>query len=483
MIIKKLDNIYLIAICGTAMASLAAMLKSKGFRVAGSDEHIYPPMSTFLEGQGIPIFQGFDEKHLSPRPDLVIIGNAMSRGNPEVEAVLEQKIPYTSSAEALKRFFIEGKHSIVVSGTHGKTTTSSLIAWLLESAGKDPSFMIGGIPKNFNQGFKIGLSNLFVVEGDEYDTAFFDKAAKFYHYQPETVIINNIEFDHADIYDNLDQIKLAFKRLVNLIPRNGLLLANMEDENVLELCPSAFSTVQTFGICPEAYWRADNIHFAETGTTFDIVKNGTLFCTVTVALTGHHNIRNILAATGACFFYGIKEQQLKKALADFQNIVKRLEIKGQINNITIYDDFAHHPAKVKATISGLRHQFPRAKIWAVFEPRTSTSKRKIMEDQYAASFDDADTSIIAPLHLPHKVRDDQRLSVESLVKKINQRGKRALYLSSVQAIIDLLSQQAQAGDKILIMSNGGFENIHQRLIDKLKAVFLSASLKNPDKNW
>ena len=465
---KNTENIFLIAICGTAMGSLAAMLKNRGYHVSGSDEHVYPPMSTFLKSQGIKIYQGFDEVHLEPAPDLVIIGNAMSRGNPEVEAVLERKIPYTSSADALKRFFIQGKRSIVVSGTHGKTTTSSLIAWILESAGKDPGFMIGGIPKNFNQGFKVSDSDLFVVEGDEYDTAFFDKAAKFFHYLPETIIINNIEFDHADIYDNLDQIKLAFRRLVNLIPRNGLFLANIEDSNVMELVPAAFSTVQTFGLKPDAYWCANNIKFYEDHTCFDIIKEGKLFTTVSVHLSGYHNIRIILAAAGAAFFYGTTAEQIKQALSSFQNIVKRLEVKAVINDITIYDDFAHHPSKVKSTINGLRCRFPNRKIWAVFEPRTSTSKRKIMEDDYAAAFDDADTTIIAPLYLPQKVNAEERLSVESLIEKINQRKKQAYYISSVEEIVNFLGETAKAGDLILIMSNGGFDNIHKRLIDRLK---------------
>ena len=296
MIEKNIKNIYLIAICGTAMGSLAAMLKSRGYQVSGSDEHVYPPMSTFLESQGIKLFQGFDKNHLFPRPDLVIIGNAMSRGNPEVEAVLDLKIPYTSSADALKRFFIQGNRSIVVTGTHGKTTISSLVAWILESAGKDPGFMIGGIPKNFNRGFKLGKGDLFVVEGDEYDTAYFDKAAKFFHYLPETVILNNIEFDHADIYDSLDEIKLAFRRLVNLIPGNGLLLANIEDPNVMELCPTAFSDVQTFGLKQDAYWRADNISFYEDRTSFDLFKQDKLFSQVSVPLSGNHNVKNVLAA-------------------------------------------------------------------------------------------------------------------------------------------------------------------------------------------
>ncbi|HEX9972732.1 MAG TPA: UDP-N-acetylmuramate:L-alanyl-gamma-D-glutamyl-meso-diaminopimelate ligase [bacterium] len=468
MVQKDIKNIYMIAICGTAMGSLAAMLQSQGYQVTGSDDHVYPPMSTFLESQGIAILQGFQADNLSPAPDLVIIGNAMSRGNPEVEAVLERKIPYTSVAAALKTFFIEGKHSIVVTGTHGKTTTSSLVAWLLEFAGKDPGFLIGGIPRNFQQGFKVGKSDLFVVEGDEYDTAFFDKAAKFFHYLPECLIVNNIEFDHADIYENLDQIKLAFRRLINLVPRNGLLLANREDEIVMELSERAFSPVQTFGLSGEAYWKANNIQFFEDHTTFDIIKQGDLFAPVSIQLTGYHNIRNVLAAVAAAHFYGVSVDSMQQGLPQFQNILKRLEVKAVINNITIYDDFAHHPTKVRSTVNGLRCRFPDRKIWAVFEPRTATTKRKFMEDEYAAAFDDADVTIISALHLPNKVTAEERLSVEALVEKIRLRNKQAYYVPTVQEIVDFLSRQARPGDHILIMSNGAFENIHQRLIQQLK---------------
>ena len=459
----------MIAICGTAMGSLAAMLKSQGYQISGSDSHVYPPMSTFLARQGIKVFEGFDEAHLFPAPDLVIIGNAMSRGNPEVEAVLDQKIPYTSLPAALKTFFLQGKNSIVVSGTHGKTTTSSLIAWLLEHAGKKPGFLIGGIPKNFDQGFKIGSSDLFVVEGDEYDSAFFDKAAKFFHYLPQVLIVNNIEFDHADIYDDLGQIKLAFRRLINLVPRNGLVLANIEDPNVMELAPRAFSQVQTFGVHPEAYWRADNIQFFEDHTSYDIIKQGKLFSSASVQLTGFHNVRNVLAAAGAGYFCGLTPEQIKQGLPLFRNIVKRLEVKAIVNGITLYDDFAHHPTKVKATINGLRCRFPDRKIWAVYEPRTSTAKRKIMEELYAAAFDDADVTIIASLHLPEKIKAEDRLSVESLIEKIKQRNKEAYYMPAVADIADFISSRAKPGDQILIMSNGAFDNIHQILIDKLQS--------------
>ena len=466
---SSIENIYMIAICGTAMGSLAAMFKSQGYHVSGSDDQVYPPMSTFLETQGIKILEGFREDHLQSNPDLVIIGNAMSRGNPEVEFVLERKIPYTSSAEALKRFFLQGKSSIVVAGTHGKTTTSAITAWLLEFAGKNPGFMIGGIPKNFNQGFKLSPSNLFVVEGDEYDTSFFDKAAKFFHYLPESVIVNNIEFDHGDIYSDLDQIKLAFKRLINLIPRNGLLLANNDDPNVTEIMSSAFSRVETFGLSSTAFWNAENIQFSKEQTSFDIIRDGKRFASVNTILTGYHNIRNILAATGVAHFYGVSAAEIRDALPLFKNILKRLEIKAVINGITIYDDFAHHPSKVKSTIQGLRQRFPDQRIWAVYEPRTATAKMKVMERNYSLAFDDADITVFAPLHLPHKIKPENRLSVESLVEQIRTRNKQVHYLPSVQEIVEFITQHAHPGDQVLIMSNGSFDNIHQRLIDRLSS--------------
>lgn len=471
MLQRDIKNIYMIAICGTAMGSLAAMLKSQGYNIAGSDNHIYPPMSTFLRSQGITLYEGFDPTHLDSPPDLVIIGNAMSRGNPEVEAVLERNIPYTSLPEALKHFFIQGKTSIVVTGTHGKTTTTSLIAWLLAFAGKDPSFLIGGIPKNFGQGFNVGKSDLFVVEGDEYDSAFFDKGAKFFHYLPHILVVNNIEFDHADIYDNLDQIKLAFRRLINLVPRNGLLLANREDPNVMELAPRAFCPVETFGIDHDAFWRAEHIRFFPNSTTFNIVQRDREFASVTVPLTGYHNVRNVLAAVGAAHRIGLVPDVIVAGLAQFQNIVKRMEVKATVNGVTIYDDFAHHPTKVRSTINGLRCQFPKNKIWAIYEPRTATAKRKIMEDEYAKAFDDADVIILAALHLPEKVKAEERMSVESVVEKIKQRQKEAYYLPTVTEIVDYVAPRVAPGDQVLIMSNGAFDNIHQRLISKLQDRF------------
>ena len=464
---SKIKHIHFIACCGTAMGSLAAMLKSKGYNITGSDSHVYPPMSTFLESQGIHIYQGFDSAHLEPKPDLVIIGNAMSRGNPEVEAVLERKIPYTSMPIALKEFFIQGKHSIVVAGTHGKTTTSSIVAWLLENAGKAPGFLIGGIPQNFNQGFQVGDGDIFIVEGDEYDSAYFDKAAKFFHYLPDIVVLNNIEFDHADIYDNLDQIKLAFKRLINLIPGNGLLLAGAEDKNVKEIMSGAFSAVQTFGLNGDFYWNVKNIKYYSDKTVFDVYKDQKFFANFSIPLFGDHNIRNSVAAIGVAVFHDISENEIQAGLSTFKSIKKRLEIKATINDIIIYDDFAHHPTAVKLTVEGLRNQYPDRKIWAVYEPRTSTAKRKIMEDQYSESFDAADEIILAPLHLPDKVHENKRLSIKNLITKLEQRNKTAYYIESVEKIINFLVNEVKPQDLILIMSNGAFGGIHDLLIKRL----------------
>jgi len=451
------------------MGALAAMLKSRGYKITGSDQHVYPPMSTFLQNQGIIIYSGFDSAHLNPKPDLVIIGNAMSRGNPEVEAVLEQKINYTSMPAALKEFFIRGKQSIVVTGTHGKTTTSSLITWLLEHAGKKPNFLIGGIPQNFNQGFKLDDGDMFVIEGDEYDTAFFDKAAKFFHYLPDIVVLNNIEFDHADIYDNVDQIKLVFKRLINLIPRNGLLLAGSDDGNVRELIPAAFCPVQTFAINLPAFWTAHNIEHSTSEMHFEVCKEGRPFGHFSIPLSGNHNILNTLAAIGVAHHHGLTNPVIQSGLSSFRSVKKRLEIRAIIDDIILYDDFAHHPTAVKHTVEGLKLQYPQRKLWAIFEPRTATTKRKVMEEGYSKAFNAADVVILAPLHLPEKVKEADRLSVKNVVAQIRAQGIDAYYMLSVQNIVNYISDHIHSGDLLLIMSNGAFGGIHDLLIERLSS--------------
>jgi len=465
---QSIKTIYFIAICGTAMASLAAMLKSQGYQVTGSDESIYPPMSNFLSDRGIEVLQGFDAAHLDPTPDLVIIGNAMSRGNPEVEEVLNRKIPYASLPQILKDYFIRGKTSIVVAGTHGKTTTASLMAWILEKSGRDPGFLIGGIPENFEQGFKVGDDHYFVVEGDEYDTAFFDKGPKFLHYLPEVVILNNVEFDHADIYNNIDEIKLNFKRLINIIPGNGLLVANSDDINVCEVIQRAFCKVETFGLGKEAIWQAHQISISPEETSFELRHNGRFISAMRIPLCGEHNVRNSLAVIAVCRWLGIEWDEITSGLLSFKGVKKRLQLLAEINQIKIFDDFAHHPTEIKETLKGLRAQYPNNRIWAIFEPRTSTAKRKIFLADYVAAFSIPTFSIIGPIHRPDKINQNELLPINTLISKLKEKSGGIYHFQKVDQIVFHLKQHTMPGDILVIMSNGSFGNIHHKLIETLK---------------
>jgi UDP-N-acetylmuramate: L-alanyl-gamma-D-glutamyl-meso-diaminopimelate ligase len=462
-------HIHFIAVCGTGMGALAVMLKSLGHRVTGSDRDVYPPMSTVLEQQGIPVYPGFDAVHLEPPPDLVIIGNAVSRGNPEAEAVLERKIRYMSMPEALKTFFLWDRQSVVVTGTHGKTTTTTLIAWLLDRAGLDPSCIIGGIPIGWETGARLGTGRCFILEGDEYDSAFFDKRAKFLHYLPDVAVINNIEFDHADIYASLDEIVLAFRRLVNLIPRSGLLVASADDERVRSLMPHALCPVHTFGDAPGARWSARNVAVSPAGTAFEVYDAGALRDTVAVPLYGAHNVHNVLAAIAVADHAGVPWEGIKTGLAAFPGVKRRLEVRGVVNGITVYDDFAHHPTAVEATLRGLRAAFPEARLWAVYEPRTATSIRRIFQEAYTTAFDAADRIILAPVFNPHKAPEENRFSIDELIAGLRARGKDAVALPDVDAIVAHLAGHVRPGDRIVFMSNGGFGGIHDKCLKRLKA--------------
>ena len=462
---KEIKNIYFVAICGTAMASLAAMLKKQGYLVCGSDKNVYPPMSTFLKDQGIEVVEGFDESHLLPAPDLVIIGNAMSRGNPEVEAVLERKLAYMSLPEAMKEFFLRDRFSIVVAGTHGKTTTSSMLAWVLEKCGADPSFLIGGITNNFKQGFKIGGGKYFVIEGDEYDTAFFDKGPKFMHYLPDLVVLNNIEFDHADIYNNLEEIKRSFKRLINIIPRNGLLVAGGDDANVQELIPNAFCPVQTFGITKNVDWQAVNIKQHSNSVDFELRYRGSVEASCELPMIGLHNVRNALATIAAGRFIGLPMQDILRAFHSYEGVKRRLELRAVVNRVRIYDDFAHHPTAIRETLDGVRKANPDNRIWAVYEPRSATARRNIFQKECVDSFSSADNIIIAPVHRPDKAGEDEVFSVTQLESDLRDLGKDARSLPSVNHIVDELADQLQRDDIVIIFSNGGFDDIHNKLIN------------------
>lgn len=469
--VKKINRIYFVAICGTAMASLAALLKSRGYTVYGSDRDVYPPMSTFLQDQDIPVFQGFDPAHLEPKPDLVVIGNAMSRGNVEVEAILEQKLHYVSLPEVLKEFFIRGRRSIVVTGTHGKTTTTAMLSWVFTTSGRDPGFLLGGIAQNFGSGFRDGKGPEFIIEGDEYDTAFFDKGPKFLHYLPEVLIVNNIEFDHADIYDSIDQIKLNFRRLVNLVPRNGLFLAGAEDKNVQELIARAFCPVQTFGLAPECEWRAENIVPNAMGLNFTVIRKDQALGDIFIPMFGLHNVRNTLAAVAASSHVGIKFDQIRKSFLSFQSVRRRMELRGVVNEIYVYDDFAHHPTEVRATLNAGRHKHPTAKIWAVFEPRTATTRRKVFQTELANAFADADEVLVTPVHRPDKTTPDNLFSVEQMIADLNAKDIRAATMPNVDVIVDYIAAQVQPGDVILALSNGSFDNIHEKLLTRLKKMY------------
>ena len=458
----------MVAICGTAMAPLAVMLKSLGHHVTGSDTGVYPPMSTVLEEQGIPVREGFDPENLNPIPDLVIIGNAVSRGNPEAETVLSEKIRYMSQSAALREFFLWDKRVIVVAGTHGKTTTTSLLAWLLVSAGLDPSFMIGGVPIGWESGARLGQGQHFIIEGDEYDSAFFDKRAKFLNYLPDIAVINNIEFDHADIYDSLDQIVLAFRRLINLIPGNGLLIASSDDETVSSLLPDVKSPLETFGAAKDGDWRADGITVSPEGTSFEVFRRSETMGRLFFSSFGRHNVSNGLAAIAAATCAGLSWEQIEQGFRSFPGVKRRMEIRGLVNDVTIYDDFAHHPTAVRATIDSLREAYPSQIIWAVFEPRTATTIRRIFQTAYEEAFDGADHIILAPVFNPDKAPADDRFSLEELASGLLHRGKDTRMMPDVDSIVTYLTDHARPGNQIIFMSNGGFGGIHEKTLTCLR---------------
>ncbi len=459
-------HIYFSGICGTAMASLAVLIKKKGFHVTGSDSNVYPPMSTFLEENQIQVLDGFNAENLNPIPNLVVIGNALSRGNEEVEKILEDGIRYISMAELLKEYFIRDRTSIVVTGTHGKTTTTSLLAWLFEAGKKQPGFMVGGIPDNFGTSCQDGGGQFFITEGDEYDTAFFDKRSKFLHYLPHQVILNNIEFDHADIFDSLDDILRSFRFFLRLVPRNGLIVANGDDENVMSLKEYMYSPVVTFGMGSSCEVQAKNIRFTENGSTFLLDWPGHCEQDFHTPLLGEHNIRNSMAGIIIALHNGISPLQIQEGLNQFISIKRRLELKGNPNGIEIYDDFAHHPTAIKETIHALHQKNPSQKIIAVFEPRSNTSVTKVHQKTLANAFVEADEVVLAYPHRMESIPKDNRLDIETILQELHDQRKAAYAFLTVPEIIVHLKKKAESGDAILVMSNGKFDNIHQKLLDQ-----------------
>ena len=470
MIPEAPQHIHLIACCGTGMGSLAGMLKARGYHVTGSDQHVYPPMSTQLAAWGIPIYEGFDAAHLEPRPDLVVVGNAVSRDNAEAAAVRQAGIPAMSFPQALAHFFIQDRHGVVVTGTHGKSTTTALIAWVLTHAGCDPNVFVGAVMRNFDSTFRLGDGPHMVIEGDEYDSAYFDKGPKFLHYRPRTAVLTSMEFDHADIYRDFEHVRSAFVRFLDIMPADGCLIACADHHQVREVIaahPPA-SAVQTYGIEPGANWRAETYTASPEGAQLTVVHDDQPYGDFRAPLYGPHNVQNVLATIAVAHRLGLTPEQTAAGLAAYGHIKRRLEVRGVAGEVTVIDDFAHHPTAVQVTLEGVRQAYPGKRLWAVFEPRTATSRRNVFQDDYVRALQGADGVILSDIHRKEELSPGERLSPEAIVEALRQQVASAHFYADVSGIIDQLCRDTRPGDVVVIMSNGGFDNIHERLLTALE---------------
>ncbi|MBU0730372.1 MAG: UDP-N-acetylmuramate:L-alanyl-gamma-D-glutamyl-meso-diaminopimelate ligase [Proteobacteria bacterium] len=462
-------HIHLMGACGTGMGALAGMLIDSGYRVTGSDANIYPPMSDFLAGIGVALLSGYGPGNLDPEPDLVVVGNVISAGNPEAVSLYDRGLPYVSFPQAMGHYFLKGKSSIVVSGTHGKTTTSSILATALDSAGLDPGFMIGGLVQAFGRNFNIGSGDYFVIEGDEYDTAFFDKGPKFLHYQPQIAIITSIEFDHADIFDDLDSIKKAFRKLVEIVPTHGCIVACMDDPVVREIVAHAKCPVKSYGTGPDQEWSLRNLVVSRSGTRFEVLKNGEPFVEVMTAMPGMHNALNSLAVIAVLDHIGVSPEKIAQGLKEFQGVKRRQEVRGIAKGVTVIDDFAHHPTAVEATLAALKGAYDGDRLIAVFEPRTNSSRRKIFQNAYVDVFGKADMVLIKEPEPLKNIPESARFSSHQLVADlVHRHSANAQYFADTEAILNFLVKVVEPGDVVAILSNGGFDNIHERLLAMLK---------------
>ena len=464
---KKIKSIYLIAICGTGMASLAGLLQKSGYLVTGSDANIYPPMSTLLKSSGINIKPGYQRNNITADIDQVIVGNAVSKDNPEVLAVQEKGIPYISFPEAIKKFYLKNQKSLVVTGTHGKTTTTALLSWVLHSAKRKPGFMVGGWMKNFDGNHAIPEGEFFVSEGDEYDTAFFDKGPKFLHYSPFASILTGIEFDHADIYRDLDHIKDSFRKFVNIIHPSGFLLAAFSDKNVQDVLTDASCQVETYGFSSSADWVIGDYKFVSGKGYFTLSHQNVNVANFNLPMIGRHNIQNATSVAVMSLKLGLTTQEIQEGFHTFKGIKRRQEVLGVKNGVTVIDDFAHHPTAIQLTLEGIKEAYPGQRIWAIFEPRSATCKRKVFEDRLPKSFTPADLVIIADLFAPDKIDPKDRLNPELVVENINNDGGDAYFIPDTEALINKLITECRPKDVLLIMSSGGFSGIHQKLIARL----------------
>jgi len=458
---------HLIGICGTAMASLAGMLIARGQKVTGSDENVYPPMSLELDRLGISVNQGFRAENLAQKPDVIVVGNAITRGNPELEFALNEKMYLTSMPALIEQNFIRGHHSIVIAGTHGKTTTTSLMAWAMERAGANPSFLIGGVAENFNSSFRITDGDYFVIEGDEYDTAYFDKGPKFMHYLPDTVILNNVEFDHADIYRDLDAVKFAFSRLINLIPGKGRLFAGWDSEHVRALAPRAFCAVESFGTDDDPRWHVTDVDLSGDMTSFTVLEDGHLFGKYRTPLVGIYNVRNCLGVIAACERLGFNRTAVAEALAEFKSVKRRMEIRGKVRGVTVIDDFAHHPTAVRETLLAARQRYPGRRLVAVFEPRSYTAQRKDLQPSFERALAQADKILIAGLFHPERYTGETAICPAQMVEALRTDGREADFISSADDIVVHLVPRLQKDDVVVVMSNGSFGGIHEKLLRRL----------------
>jgi UDP-N-acetylmuramate: L-alanyl-gamma-D-glutamyl-meso-diaminopimelate ligase len=459
---------HLIGICGAAMASLAGMLKARGHRVTGSDENVYPPMSVQLETLGVPVHIGYRAENLARRPDVVVIGNAIPRGNPEVEHTLDNRWAYTSMADALKREFLQGRRVLAVAGTHGKTTTTAMASWVLDVCGFAPSFLTGGVAENFGASFRVTESDYFVIEADEYDTAYFDKGPKFMHYLPEIGVVNNVEFDHADIYGDFDAVKTAFRRFINLIPRSGALAAGFDSPAVREMAPRSFAPVESFALDDaDAVWTARDVAFVADGTEFTAFRHGKKFGYFKTPLFGDFNVRNALAVIAAAVAWGAAPDKIAAGLTTFKSVKRRMEVRGEVGGVVVIDDFAHHPTAVRETLRAIARRFAERRIVAVFEPRSWSSRKKAFQREYETAFSAAARVVIAPVFESFKLATEDQFSPDALAEALTQSGVRASVVGGADAIIAHLLPELRAGDVVAVMSNGGFGGIHDKLLKAL----------------
>src|ERR1700693_2986650 len=472
-------HIHLIGICGTAMASLAGMLKQRAFHVTGSDAAAYPPMSDFLASLSIPLSQPFDAKNLDPAPDLVVVGNAMSRGNVELEHVLDQRIPFCSMPQILHDEFLRGKEVLVVAGTHGKTTTTSMLAWIFDQAEAQPSFLIGGIAENFGRSFGLGRGKHFILEGDEYDTAFFDKGPKFLHYFPDSIILTSVEFDHADIYKDLDAVETAFKRLVNLIPGRGRIVALDTGESVERCVARAFCPVERFGNTKNAMWQVTNLRLDPAKTSWTVLRDDQPWADFEFSLGGEYNVMNATAAAALASGCGISKERIASALKTFKSVKRRLEVRAQINGITIIDDFAHHPTAIAGTLKALRSRYPGARLWAILEPRSNTLRRNVFQNELAKSLAVADEVVVANVFKSEGIPERERMDVTALVADVNRQSRRARIIPDADEIVQAVASEMRSGDVVAILSNGGFGGIYEKLPQRLKAITGGAPGNHP----